>query len=207
MSLQPIHNPDHRLIRFGTFEADPATGELRKAGHKIRLQDQPFRILLLLLENPGEVVSPAERRMKIWGETYVDFEEGLNTAVRKLRDALGDSATNPRFIETLPRRGYRFIAPTELVGGVPAAAKAKESRRPRWLWFAGVPAVALVALILTLSIGQQPLITAEPPKQLTRDSGLTTEPAISQDGNFVVYASESGGRGQPRYLGAAHLRR
>src|SRR5262245_39644388 len=82
---QSMNDPSPRLFRFGVFEADPATGELRKAGQKIRLQDQPFRILLLLLEHPGEVVSRAELRQKIWGETHVDFEEGLNTAVRKLR--------------------------------------------------------------------------------------------------------------------------
>ena len=87
MSVKPKEGPD--LIRFGAFEADRATGELRKAGRRIHLQEQPFRILLLLLEQPGEVVSRAELQEKIWGATFVDFEEGLNTAVRKLRDALG----------------------------------------------------------------------------------------------------------------------
>ena len=111
------------VIRFGTFEAIPASGELRKAGRRINLQDQPFRLLMLLLEQPGEVVSRTEIRDKIWGETYVDFEEGINTAVRKLRDALGDSAANPRFVETLHRRGYRFIAPVESAGAAPAVAE------------------------------------------------------------------------------------
>ena len=110
-----MENRSCRLFRFGTFEADPVTGELRRAGRPVGLQEQPFRLLMALLERPAEIVTRAELREKLWGETHVDFEEGLNTAVRKLRDALGDSASNPRFIETLPRRGYRFIAPVESV--------------------------------------------------------------------------------------------
>src|SRR3954449_3557479 len=113
--LKSMDRSNPNVVRFGLFEADRATGELRKAGLRIHLQEQPFRLLLLLLEHHGEVVSRSELRQRIWGDTYVDFEEGLNTAVRKLRDALGDSAGNPRFIETLPRRGYRFIAPVESV--------------------------------------------------------------------------------------------
>src|SRR6478736_1581113 len=125
MNAGSMEGPNSKLIRFGVFEADRATGELRKAGRRIRLQEQPFRILLVLLERQGEVVLRDELRERIWGETNVDFEEGLNTAVRKLRDALGDSATNPRFIETLPRRGYRFIATAEVVGGTPSLPEPK----------------------------------------------------------------------------------
>ena len=80
-----MEGPNRRVIRFGTFEADSVTGELRKGGRRVNLQDQPFRLLMLLLERPGEVVARTELREKLWGETYVDFEEGLNTAVRKLR--------------------------------------------------------------------------------------------------------------------------
>src|SRR5687768_4222745 len=188
---------DRRVIRFGTFEADPATGELRKAGRRIHLQEQPFRILLLLLEHPGEVVSRTELRERIWGETYVDFEEGLNTAVRKLRDALGDSAANPRFIETLPRRGYRFIAPAEVVGGTPILPELKKSRvrRPLPWWGIGGVAVAILGSIFLMRIREKPLLTASPPMQLTRDSGLTSEPVISQDGKFLVYSSDRAGEG------------
>ena len=93
-----MENRSRRLFRFGTFEADSVTGELRRAGRPVGLQEQPFRLLLALLERPAEIVTRAELREKLWGETHVDFEEGLNTAVRKLRDALGDSASNPRFI-------------------------------------------------------------------------------------------------------------
>ncbi|HUU13993.1 MAG TPA: winged helix-turn-helix domain-containing protein [Terriglobia bacterium] len=101
-----------RLIRFGVFEVDLRSGELRKSGLKIRLQEQPFQILAMLLERPGEVVSRDELRKKLWPEdTFVDFDNSLNTGINKIREALGDSADNPRFVETLPRRGYRFIAP------------------------------------------------------------------------------------------------
>jgi TolB-like protein/DNA-binding winged helix-turn-helix (wHTH) protein/Tfp pilus assembly protein PilF len=100
-------------IRFGVFEADPRTGELRKHGQRINLQEQPFRVLCLLLERPGDLVTREELRLKLWGaDHFVDFEHGLNKAISKLREALGDDCETPRYIETLPRRGYRFIAPT-----------------------------------------------------------------------------------------------
>jgi len=101
-------------IRFGIFEADLASGELRKHGEKIKLQDQPFQVLAALLERPGELVTRDELQQKVWAsDTFVDFERGLNKAINRLREALGDSAENPAFIETLPRRGYRFIAQVE----------------------------------------------------------------------------------------------
>src|SRR5438132_12976614 len=100
------------LLRFGTFEVDVYAGELRKQGVRIKLQEQPFRVLTLLLQRPGEVVTREELRSSTWtADTFVDFDNSLNTSINKLREALGDSADSPRFIETLPRRGYRFIAP------------------------------------------------------------------------------------------------
>ncbi len=100
-----------RLV-FGLFEADLSSGELCRQGRRVRLQEQPFRILAMLLERPGEVVTREEVRKQLWPDgTFVDFDEGLDTALKKLRYALGDSAQNPTFIETIPRRGYRFIAP------------------------------------------------------------------------------------------------
>src|SRR5260370_36764236 len=100
--------------RFAAFEFDSRAGQLRKHGHRIRLHGQPLEILGLLLERPAEVVLREEFRAKLWPEdTFVDFEHSLNAAVNKLREALGDDANNPRFIETVPRRGYRFIAPVE----------------------------------------------------------------------------------------------
>src|SRR5215467_9201587 len=99
-----------RITRFGVFEVDLRARELRKAGLKIRLHDQPFLVLAALLERAGEVVAREELRQRIWPDgTFVDFDSGLNTAVNKLREALGDSADSPRFIETVPRRGYRFL--------------------------------------------------------------------------------------------------
>lgn len=105
-------------FRFGVFEIDADTGELRKEGKaQPRLRDQSLRILLMLLERPRDLVTRDELREKLWSsDTFVDFDHGLNTAINQLRNALGDSASNPRFIQTLPRRGYRFIAPVEIAG-------------------------------------------------------------------------------------------
>jgi cholera toxin transcriptional activator len=103
------------IFRFGVFEADASNGELRKAGMRLRLQDQPFQVLLLLLERHGEVVTREELRQKLWpSDTFVDFDHSLNTIINKIREVLGDSATNPRFVETLAKRGYRFLVPVEL---------------------------------------------------------------------------------------------
>src|SRR2546430_7945694 len=100
-----------RLARFGVFEVDLRSSELRRHGVDVRIQVQPFRILGLLLERAGEIVTREELRERLWPTEFVDFDHSLNTAIRKLREALGDSAENPRFVETLARRGYRFIAP------------------------------------------------------------------------------------------------
>ncbi|MCP5109231.1 MAG: hypothetical protein GY953_00185, partial [bacterium] len=114
-----------RIVRFGVFEVDQAAGELRKSGIKIKVQEQPFQLLTVLLERPREVVTREELREQLWPEdTFVDFDRSLNTAASRLREALGDSANNPRFIETLPRRGYRFLAPVESVGEYPASKSA-----------------------------------------------------------------------------------
>src|SRR5215467_4907617 len=102
----------NQLYRFGVFEADRETGELRKQGRRLPLQGQPFEILLMLLERPGELIPRTQIRERLWPEgTFVDFDHSLNTAVNKIREVLGDSASSPRFVETLARRGYRFIAP------------------------------------------------------------------------------------------------
>jgi len=106
--LSPSSN-FHR-IAFGRFEADLRSGELRKDGRRVRLQAKPFQLLALLLEHPGEVVSREEICHRLWdAETFVDFDHSLGTAVNKIREALNDAADNPRYIETLPKRGYRFI--------------------------------------------------------------------------------------------------
>jgi cholera toxin transcriptional activator len=103
-----------KIVRFGTFEVDLVSGELRKNGTRIRLQEQPFQVLAMLLERPGEMVTREDLRSQLWpGDTFVDFDHGLNTAVNKLREALSDAAANPRFVQTVARRGYRFIAPVQ----------------------------------------------------------------------------------------------
>src|SRR5579864_2499067 len=107
------HSETHR---FGVFEINLRAGELRRNGVKIKLQEQPFQVLVLLLERPGEVVTREEVRNRLWpADTFVDFDHSLNAAVRRLRDALGDSAENPTFVETVARRGYRFLAPVSTV--------------------------------------------------------------------------------------------
>ena len=104
--------PSARVFCFGVFEADQARGELRKRGIRIKLHTQPFQVLVLLLERPAEIVTRDEMRQRLWGQdTFVDFDHGLNTAVNKLREALDDSASQPRYIETVSGKGYRFIAP------------------------------------------------------------------------------------------------
>src|SRR6204780_4309930 len=105
-SLQP-----NSVVRFGTFEVSLQSGEVRKSGLKIRVQQQPLKLLEILLERPGEVITREELRSRVWpNESFGDFDQALNISIGKLRSALGDSADNPRFIETLSKRGYRFIA-------------------------------------------------------------------------------------------------
>lgn len=117
--MSTVTTPSPRPIRFGAFEIDLKAGELRKGGVRIKLQGQPFEILLMLLERPGELVERERLRERLWPtDTFVDFDHGVNSAINRLREALGDSADSPRFVETVPRRGYRFVAPVE----APAAA-------------------------------------------------------------------------------------
>jgi cholera toxin transcriptional activator len=117
-----IQHPPARVFRFGVFELIEATGELHKHGIRIKLHSQPFQVLVMLLERPKELVTREEMRQKLWGDdTIVDFDHGLNTAVNKLREALGDAAAQPRHVETVPGRGYRFIAPVTVATPVPAA--------------------------------------------------------------------------------------
>ena len=127
--MAAFQNNSSRIVRFGVFELDLAAGDLRKNGAKLRLQEQPFQVLALLLERAGDLVTREELRQKLWpADTFVDFDHSLNTAVNKLRETLGDSASSPRYIETLARRGYRFIAPVQTgVGTERAEAAAQDS--------------------------------------------------------------------------------
>src|SRR5258705_6506885 len=169
-----------RILCFGSFEVDLASGELRRQGRKIGLQDQPFRLLALLLERAGEVVSREELRDKLWpADTFVDFDHSLNTAVRKLREALGDSAETPRYVETLARRGYRFVAPLAEPGPAaplahstdakaasaspPPAARPRSSARRALVIAAVLSSAALVAVW----VGKRPRPRTQPGQRLT----------------------------------------
>ena len=155
-----------RRARFGAFDVDMRSGELHKHGIRLKLQDQPFQVLALLLEHSGDVVTREELRQKLWpADTFVNFDTGLNSAIKKLRDVLGDSAEEPRYIETLPRRGYRFIARVEN-GALPASAAVEDRLAPvlplgprTELWnkrsfvvTAGVAAFLIVAALVTWRI-------------------------------------------------------
>jgi len=139
--------------RFGVFELDPRSGELRKKGVRIKLQEQPFKVLTVLLQHPGEVVTREELRSGIWpADTFVDFDNSLNTSINKLREALGDSSDSPRFIETLPRRGYRFIAQVTTDGEQPTIAAVvptgwAKSLQPGWTMLFGVASILIVGMI------------------------------------------------------------
>lgn len=147
-----------RKTRFGAFDVDLRSGELHKDGVRLKLQDQPFKLLAILLDHPGDVVTRDEIRQKLWpADTFVDFDTGLNSAIKKLRDVLGDSAEEPRYIETLPRRGYRFIAPVENGASaaiddqlVPAEATPKRWNPRRLVTMAAIAAsIIVVASLVT----------------------------------------------------------
>ena len=141
-----------RLLRFEDFEVDLRTGELRKAGVKLKFGGQPFQVLSILLEQPGDVVTREELQKRLWPDTFVDVDHNLNTAINKIREVLGDSAESPRFVETLPRRGYRFIGELEppvqpVVPVVTVEPDRGSHSRRAWLKIAaGVLAISVVAL-------------------------------------------------------------
>jgi TolB-like protein/DNA-binding winged helix-turn-helix (wHTH) protein/tetratricopeptide (TPR) repeat protein len=155
--MAPENGPLPRIVRFATFAVDMQTGELRKSGLKLKLHGQPFEVLAMLLEKPGEVVGREQLRERLWPtDTFVDFDHGVNTAINRLREALGDSADNPRFIETLPRRGYRFIAPVESSAPPAQTAPPVEAAKPsgKWKKFASILAAALlVGLLVAANVG------------------------------------------------------
>jgi Tol biopolymer transport system component/DNA-binding winged helix-turn-helix (wHTH) protein len=193
------------VVRFGAFELDVRAGELRKHGIRVKLQDQPFQILVMLLEQPGQVVTREQLHQKLWAEgTFVDFEHGLNAAIQRLRQALGDSADNPRFVETLTRHGYRFLAPVDgLVSHAPATirpvfevhqteARSKRGHREVVAWaLVAVVSLAFVALAV-LYVRKQPSETHVVRYQIPLPDKVRLEswdiPAISPDGRKLVFA-------------------
>jgi eukaryotic-like serine/threonine-protein kinase len=202
------NQPPVRLT-FGPFEVNTSTGELVKGGTRVRLPAQLFAILLLLLKTPGELVTREQLREQIWGEgTFVDFEHGLNAAMNKLRRALSDSAESPRYIETIPGRGYRFVGILDSGHVVPipilARPEAREERPQRWqsvrvwerlAWTAG--ALVCLGIGLRFHSAPPPRIAADAGLsgvqliRLTRDAGLSARPALSRDGKLLAYSSDS----------------
>src|SRR5258708_4201906 len=183
--MPPESNARARIVRFGTFEADLNAGELRKGGVKIKVHGQPFEVLALLLGRPGEVVLREELRQELWPtDTFVDFDHGVNTAINRLREALGDLADNPRFIETVPRRGYRFVAPVETQnsadsgttvirsGTRPSGANRADAqvaprsygRRAKVLASAVVAAIAVLVILSLSSVRERWLGRRNPPR-------------------------------------------
>ena len=193
--------PSSRFVRFGTFEVDLPAGELRKNGVKLKLTGQPFQVLTILLERAGEVVTREELQKRLWPDTFVDVDHNLNTAINKIREVLGDSAESPRFVETLPRRGYRFIAPVE--GGetpvVPGGSGPRqESRRP----WRRRGAILVLILVLLAAVGLFIYTRRQVPEspaqrtltRLTFDDGLQIGATWSPDGRFIAYSSDRGGK-------------
>ncbi|MCC6362245.1 MAG: PD40 domain-containing protein [Bryobacterales bacterium] len=198
-------DPQDRSIRFGVFELNPELAELRKSGIRLKLAEQPFRILHHLVSRPGEIVTREELRNLLWGEdTFVDFDHGLNAAINKIREALGDSAATPRYIETVPRRGYRFIgqlARPAIPGPDPNPSTAAPlppgstaGGIPRWNRYSGAAAVILLfaaAAGLWWAMVRLPKTTPQLAMHpLTADDGVTVTPVLSHDGKFVAYASD-----------------
>jgi Tol biopolymer transport system component/DNA-binding winged helix-turn-helix (wHTH) protein len=186
-----------QIVRFGIFEADLHSGELRKNGLKVPLQGQPFQVFTFLLQHSGELVTRDELRQKVWPEdTFVDFDHGLNTAITKIRVALGDDADNPRFVETLPRRGYRFLVPVGKSSSQASSARAPtgrfERRTVRWSWIGvGLAAPVLVSTIAIWRLSQksaEPLLSAVEVVPLVAMKGNQVSPAFSPDGNQVAFA-------------------
>jgi DNA-binding winged helix-turn-helix (wHTH) protein/Tol biopolymer transport system component len=194
-----------QVIRFGTFEVDPHTGELRKNGLQVKLQDQPFQVLLALLEKPGGVVTREELRAKLWpADTFVDFNHGLNAAVKRLRDALGDSAENPRFIETLAKRGYRFLVPLQGQAHTPSpAVPTPASPAPTAIPLAkrqGLLIGASVSLLLAGAVMGWYLAHRVSPKPQPTEQRLTANSpdipvrwaGLSPDGKYLGYWDRTG---------------
>ncbi len=199
------------ILRFGNFEVDLRAGQLRKQGKRIKLQEQPFQVLSILLQRPNDVVTREELRSQIWQQdTFVDFDNSLNTAINKLRDALGDSVVSPRFIETLPRRGYRFLAPVA-VDGTPSLQMAVPTRdnrstvRTKTLLTSAVQfggAVLAIGVVASLATGwllrhtsrsksSRASITLRHLTTNANENGIVTS-AISPDGKYLAYSDKTG---------------
>jgi Tol biopolymer transport system component/DNA-binding winged helix-turn-helix (wHTH) protein len=186
------------VVRFGVYELDPRAGELRRKGVKVKIQEQPFQVLALLLERPGEVITREELKRRLWpADTFVDFDHSLNAAIKRLRDALRDSADNPRFVETLARRGYRFLAP---VNGSPPSGAAVARRGPfsgpnRARWIVAAVILAGACISVGFHIGSH-AAHASVPREVRLTANSPDVPvyraAISPDARLLAYTDPRG---------------
>jgi Tol biopolymer transport system component/DNA-binding winged helix-turn-helix (wHTH) protein len=175
---------DPRALRFGLFEVDLTARELRKQGRKISLQEQPFRVLALLLQHAGEIVTREELRQALWpANTFVEFDQGLNTAIKKIRLALGDSADHSQYIETLPRQGYRLLMAVE----VPSLPVVERPRRSWPTWFAGVMAVIAAGTGLVWFLNSGHAEDEIGPVPMTTFVGAETGATLSADGTQIAF--------------------
>ena len=213
-------SPAGDVIRFGLFELDLKAGQLNRNGSQLRIPQQPLQLLAVLLERPGEIVTREELRQRLWpSDVFVDFDHGLNKSVQKLRDALGDSATSPRYIETIPRVGYRFIAPVrngtrphppeaeikipekppERPAPLPAAAAVDSQRARWWTHAAGVFALcSIIGVAVYLSLHHRPGVMKY--TQLTDFTDSASTPALSPDGHIVAFI-----RGSSSFMSADQI--
>jgi Tol biopolymer transport system component/DNA-binding winged helix-turn-helix (wHTH) protein len=186
-----------KVICFGSFETDLRAGELRREGRRIRLQEQPFQVLAMLLDRPGEIVTREELRGRLWrADTFVDFDHGLNAAVKRLRNALNDSAENPRFVETVARRGYRFIAPIHMPGGEAAIKAIPVASRRRYWRVAPAGAALLIAGVMVGWHAGHRSVAAVRVAERRLTSNPENDPvvsaAISPDGKMLAFADRTG---------------
>src|SRR6266849_512545 len=193
-------NSSSSIIRFGTFEINLQTGELRRRGQKVKLQEQPLQVLAALLERPGEMVTREELRSKLWpADTFVDFDHGLNAAIKRLRDALGESADAPVFIETLARRGYRFIAPvngSSAPGRIEIAPAPERSKSFFLIHRIAIACLAsIVVAVLVWAMWRLPLRRKDTiERKLTSNSSenSVSSAGISPDGKYLAYSDNTG---------------
>jgi DNA-binding winged helix-turn-helix (wHTH) protein len=211
MSAPPAGNDCRKRIFFGVFEFDPVSRELTKHGIRLKIQEQPAQVLGVLLEQAGQIVSREDLQRRLWPDgTFVDFDHSLNAAVNKLREALGDSADHPVYIETLARRGYRFLAPIEGTGKPSVLGAPK---RWIWLWAGAALAVLMLAAALVWKVRILTVGADLRPEVLTSYHGEETGPSLSPDGakvafswngpgenNYDIYVKQIGAQGPPLRL-------
>jgi DNA-binding winged helix-turn-helix (wHTH) protein len=207
-------SPAEDVIRFGLFELDLKAGQLSRNGTKLRLPQQPLQLLAMLLERPGEILTRDELQQRLWSsDVFVDFDHGLNKSIQKLRDALGDSATSPRYIETIPRVGYRFIAPVrngtrplepevavkiDRPDPAPAAPAVASKQRARWWMLAAGVFAGLAIIALYLFSPHHPAVIKY--TQLTDFTDSAATPALSPDGHILAFI-----RGSSNFMSADQI--